>query len=283
MDDVVVIVVAYNTSISSLEKIKKYSSDFRVLVSDNSEEQADRIKICQWCSENGINYITESKNVGIAKAINNAVIASGDAVKYYLLLDDDSLFNKELIDKLFSHAELLINIKKEKIAAVCAMAFDENGSCLSKIQKDNSCRDLMSSGALITAESLRSVGFMNDGLFIDCVDFEWGWRAQSKGYKLVYCPDTNFMHSLGIKGVNNSLVTIRKSSPIRQYYQYRNVISMFFVPYAPIAWKIKQLLILPIKFVLYPFIMGDGLSRWNFMAKGIVDGINRKHGKYDDR
>jgi rhamnosyltransferase len=80
----------------------------------------------------------------------------------------------------------------------------------------------IASGMVISSAVFNSVGFMDEKLFIDWVDFEWCWRAQAKGYVIIGCADVVIQHSLGdvAKKVGSKSYPVR--SPIRHYYIIRN-------------------------------------------------------------
>ena len=46
-------------------------------------------------------------------------------------------------------------------------------------------------------ESIKEIGLMNSDLFIDMVDYEWCWRANSKGFTLYEDERVIFKHQIG--------------------------------------------------------------------------------------
>ena len=70
-------------------------------------------------------------------------------------------------------------------------------------------------------------------------------------------------------------------SPIRHYYQTRNLFLLIDRKYVPLYWKISNLIKLFLKLIFSPFIFNERKKRLFFMFKGIKDGILRKKGRID--
>ena len=107
----------------------------------------------------------------------------------------------------------------------------------------------MSSGTLIHRNAIEYVGLFEEPLFIDCVDFEWGWRARSLGVKLLLVREAFFSHTIG-DGLHRYE---QLPSPIRHYYQTRNINYMLTRNYVPKLWKMKQLFFFFPKIEFYIF------------------------------
>jgi rhamnosyltransferase len=89
----------------------------------------------------------------------------------------------------------------------------------------------ISSGSFIVSNSLKSIGLMNEKLFIDYVDFEWCWRATAMGYKIFTISDLVIRHTLGdeSKKIFCRKITVRKNT--RYYYMIRN--GSYLARYSP--------------------------------------------------
>ena len=85
---------------------------------------------------------------------------------------------------------------------------------------------LIASGSLIPRKSFEIVGGMNEEFFIDYIDIEWGFRAQSKGYKLFACPPAKMAHQVGDRRIKIMGREISVHSPLRRYYLARNSVFM---------------------------------------------------------
>src|SRR5690606_13232277 len=83
--------------------------------------------------------------------------------------------------------------------------------------------EILSSGSLIPKATYEAVGGMDDGLFIDAVDFEYCWRLRSYGYVIFKQPDALLGHRLGDgKQKILGLVSVGLPAPFRHYYAFRN-------------------------------------------------------------
>lgn len=271
------IVVAYNSDIERLSNtLKILSKQCQVIVVDNSSESSQIDLVRALCATMEITIITLGENYGIAYAQNQGIKwASNNEASDILLMDDDSVPSVTLVDDLLRTREGLAGP-----VVVSARAIENDGTEIHSNFSNNSLdaiqyTELMSSGTLIPINAFDSVGFFDESLFIDCVDYEWGWRAISKGYSLYISRSAVIRHQLG----EGRKVFLRMPSPIRHYYQYRNVLKMIFSSDATMSWKISQLVKLPVKLVLIALFADSRLKRLKYAGKGIFDFLNSRFGK----
>lgn len=269
-NDVITIIVTYNPPWDKvLERIKSFSVSTAVFVSDNSDHDSSQLFDLQ-----NVTYHFNSGNVGIAKAQNIGVEhAIQHQYEYVAFVDDDSNFSGEQIVKLVDNYTLL-GVTGRNIAAYCACP-NEKGGLDDRIKSKLSnhifiTNNLMSSGSLTRTEVFKDVGLFKERLFIDFVDYEWGWRALDKNYLIVIDSSVQFEHSLGQGRLG---IFLGIPSPIRHFYQTRNLLWILRLKYVPISWKIKQLMLLPVRFIYFGLIYKQsGLRRANFI-KGLAAGI----------
>lgn len=279
-----VIIVTYNSNIDKLKKIlESVHYSVRYIIVDNSTDLRKRTDINNFCIKSEAIYIPMIGNVGIASAQNAGLNKAKELDSTdVLFLDDDSIPDPNMLNALISGREKCA-LPYQTIPIVCANAVNSNGESLSvfgnKISEGiYACRDLISSGTLISLSHLQKVGFLEDKLFIDCVDFEWGWRALSLGFHIYIIENAKLNHCLGDGVVK--VITMKYPSPIRHYYQYRNVLYMICRSYAPLKWKLSQLAKLPVKIVLIIFFLDKKRIRIKYAFNGIVDFIKNKYGAY---
>ena len=205
---------------------------------------------------------------------------------YVLLLDDDSKIANA--DILAPHRRYLqLTAEGIKVGAVGTAVLDADSleNIVHKLDPDKpytEIRDLMSSGTLIPAEVLRSIGLMREDLFIDCVDFEWGWRCRQSGMVLVVDNQVRIHHRLGQSVIQGAFgAFLRVPAPIRHYYQFRNVIALIMRGRsAPVAWRLRNALALLLKLPLYLLLLGARSERAAYIFSGIRDGFRNKMGKH---
>lgn len=273
--DVVAIIVSYNSNLTRLaETLTVISQQCRVVVVDNSTSEDIIEALKNICFSMRISIIPLRGNYGIAYAQNKGIEwANENKASDILLMDDDSLPSKNLVSDLLAARSRYLDP-----VVVSALAIDEDGSEINaKNNKFNEepCTELMSSGTLIPISIIEVVGNFDERLFIDCVDYEWGWRAISKGYSLYISRDALIRHCLG----EGKQMRMRMPSPIRHYYQYRNVLEMIVSSKAPMRWRASQSVKLPLKLLLIALFADRRTERLKYAFKGIGDFLNSRFGK----
>ena len=256
------------------------------LVVDNGDDPACCLAVQGLCAAKGFPLLSMEGNRGIGAAQNAGIRWARQAgASHVLLLDDDSLAPSGMVHGLMTALETL-RASGCRIGSVGPRAFDPEGHDISNTRPDPSgisvTRELMSSGSLIPLEVFEAVGDLDETLFIDCVDFEWGWRAQKMGYVLCLTDSQRLSHRLGQGYLTILGLKVRYCSPIRHYYQYRNSLSLMFRDYVPGSWRFRQAVLLCLKpFVLIPF-MQQRRRRLGFIWRGLRDAVLRRRGKYGE-
>jgi len=276
------IIVTYNSNIEKLtEIVTSLNSELSYYIVDNSIDEISRTAISSLCLKLSLHYLPMQGNVGIASAQNMGIEkAISLGATDILFLDDDSVPDPSMLENLLKARQACLE-KSSKIPILCANALHNGDESLNVLGEEvingvYKCRDLISSGTFVNATHIEIVGLLEDELFIDCVDFEWGWRAQSLGYEIYLVKNAILRHRLGDGRAN--YIPIKYPSPIRHYYQYRNILSMLTRSYVPIAWKVSQSLRLPIKFILIFLVLDNKFKRSRYAIRGVYDFLRRKSG-----
>ncbi|HIF9100375.1 TPA: glycosyltransferase family 2 protein [Photobacterium damselae] len=287
MKIVTAIIIAYNPDVEILENnvlsllSSKYIKD--IIIVDNSyisninfQSKFDNVDIVFFGENKGI---ATAQNVGIKKAIENNS-------KYVVLFDQDSTVENDLVSKLYDG---LISSKCDNLIAVGPRPYDILESKKSKplVQKESKlnenitiCSQIIASGKLIDLDAINKVGFMEDDLFIDGVDHEWCWRAKKNGYIVAIVENAIMPHTLGDARGRFLFFSYKIASPIRLYYQFRNILILSRRNYVPLYWKIRNLLAIPVRLFIFILLGENRLLRLKYMLKGIYDGIVNKKGAY---
>lgn len=272
------VIVAYNTD------TKRLASVFRTLVpqcsvvlADNSEDPICSAEIRACVAQFGGLYIAMGGNQGIGAAQNMAIAAAWKAgAEAVLLLDDDSTPAPDLVSVLAACRSPVLGER----AVFCANALDAQGRDIGNARGHTGlmprCRDMMSSGTFLRRDVFETVGSFDVGLFIDCVDFDWGWRAQRLGVSIYVCRETAITHRLG-EGV---AAGVRIPSPIRHYYQFRNILRLMTRGHTPWGWRAIQAIKLPIKLMLIAMLMPNPMMRIRYAIAGIHDALRGRSGKW---
>ncbi len=268
----------------------------QVLVVDNSgaEHSCPKFQSCA-CVE----VICNSTNRGIATAHNQGIQwAKEHSFTHVLLMDQDSLPEIGMVAGLLSVEKKLLALGK-RVAAVGPTVLDAKTRIAEPLlavkgvrvlpQQCSETREycevayLISSGCLIRQQILSEIGLMDEGLFIDLVDVEWGLRCKRKGFVQYVGCTVQLFHSIGEKNDSMSGYMITTHSPLRLYYQYRN----FFLiarryKCRPFGWFFYQLLrrLLP-RILLFPLLFSPRLQYIAMICRGVRDGVAGVDGKYN--
>lgn len=282
------VIVAYRPDCVELnEKIRELAGAFKVVVVSNADNDVAKDDFERLIDERFCLRISLGENRGIGAAQNVGIEAAlSRGAHYVLLLDDDSKIANA--DILALHRRYLqLTAEGIKVGAVGTAVLDADSleNIVHKLDPDKpytEIRDLMSSGTLIPAEVLRSIGLMREDLFIDCVDFEWGWRCRQSGMVLVVDNQVRIHHRLGQSVIQGAFgAFLRVPAPIRHYYQFRNVIALIMRGRsAPVAWRLRNALALLLKLPLYLLLLGARSERAAYIFSGIRDGFRNKMGKH---
>ncbi|WP_218310363.1 glycosyltransferase family 2 protein [Alteromonas antoniana] len=258
------------------------SGELRVTVVDNSPAKTTLPDVASH------HYLFCGGNVGIAEAQNRGI---EDCLKAgcseVLILDQDSKISLSIVRRLHEHLQTITETER-CVAAVGPMLICEfsNKQVKPKLQKalaikDNlsEVRQIIASGMLIPAAAFKHIGPKESALFIDGVDHEWCWRARKKGYKVYQALDVGMPHRQGDARHKICGLEFKQGSPVRLYYQVRNVLILSRRSYVPFYWKCRHLLALPLRWGVNRWHFSDGQARGRYFVKGLVDGLRGKTGK----
>ena len=132
---------------------------------------------------------------------------------------------------------------------------------------------LIASGSLISMRALDGVGTMNEGLFIDYVDVEWGLRARQRGWALYGVWNVIMEHNLGeahTKALGRELAV---HSPRRHGYLVRNAVWLCLYADLRLSFKLAIFFNISKKIIVYSIFMPHPLSHFRFMCLGAWRGL----------
>lgn len=138
---------------------------------------------------------------------------------------------------------------------------------------------LISSGCLIPATALRAVGLMEERLFIDYVDIEWGLRAQSQGYSCFGACRAQMEHDLGDAPIRIMGHHFPIRSPLRHYYMFRNAVWLYRQPWIALRWRLLDGWRLVLKYGFYTLFAKPRRAHWWHMSKGVLHGLRGQMGR----
>lgn len=279
------VIVLYNPVFEDLKNAidKLYPQvDTICLVDNSSDDNSNKIKILE-----KINYIPLCENNGIAKAQNIGIrYLQEKGCQFILFCDQDSSCEEGLVEKLVS---MYLNLEENgyNISVVGPTPYNKN-TLKGYTDRKEDITDVFettvdgqhyhiqerftipSSYSLARATTFNEVGYMEEDLFIDGVDFEWCWRTRfyynRKAYRV---GELKFAHLFG----EDTNLPINRSTSFRLYYQYRNFIRLARREYMPAYWKRKNLIKYIMKFFAYSIFLYPRFENFKQILKGITDGI----------
>lgn len=274
-EKVAVIIVLYNPDTNDIDNVRRIAQYNVGFVVDNS-----LIPFMDGETIGNMSYICNKANIGIAKAQNVALreILKGD-YEYVVFLDQDT---RVAVDYPFQIAMEFSRIDNGRLAVlgpqvVNAVTGGQYASAIHKYEiSENGFslrKHIISSGSCMSINALKDVGLMWGELFIDYVDFEWCWRAASKGYQCGVTSHLQISHHVGQRELSIGKYKVIISAQQRYFYQYRNFIWLIQKKYVPLQWKCATCVKFLLRLVYFPILVNGGLKYWNNMIKGLKAGI----------
>lgn len=174
----------------------------------------------------GVRHIRNGANLGVARALNQGMLAARDeGFAYALLLDQDSALERTCLERLVAaHAAI------GDAFIVCPRVLYGPPAVRRRGSREGGVARVtvaISSGSLIDLSRLDEVGLHDEKLFIDYVDFEYCLRAAARGRFTYRVADAVMHHRLGDQRATRFLGVRRTPthhSPERRYYKTRNML-----------------------------------------------------------
>lgn len=269
-ENTAIIVITYNPESDFKKNYDQYNKIVRnCIIVDNGSHNAKEIENLTLGDK--CNYFIElHENRGIAYALNVGVRKAQDLNKKWILtLDDDSFPYNEIID-IYSNI-----IKVNPNIGILGTDFSEISN-----QDELKIKDtitVITSGALQNIQIFNVVGYYEEKLFIDCVDFDMNIRVKVfSPFRVCQINKALISHHLGAPIKKHGICSSNHNVK-RRYYWARNTIYLnkryFF--YAPL-WIIKKDYFLVRDIILMMLIERNRIQKLNAIMKGIIDGIKSK-------
>lgn len=251
----------------------------KIYIVDNSSESNEKLIKGLNCFK--IEYISNSKNLGIGKALNIACQkAIKDKYDWILTMDQDSYFEKNSVKNY------LIFLKKNNEAneniAIIAPKYRYSYEFEVKNNDNleyNEISKVITSGNMVNLKIYLEIGKFNEDFFIDQVDFEYCKRVTNLKRKIIQLNTVCLNHTLGNSELKNILgikFVITNHAPIRRYYMSRNI--MYMSKYYPeLKFKYYIFIILEI-FKILIFENENKKEKIAYIIKGIKDFFKKKMG-----
>ncbi|MCR5269283.1 MAG: glycosyltransferase family 2 protein [Lachnospiraceae bacterium] len=214
------------------------TSEFDVYVVDNASTD-DSVKMIKEQFDGKVTLIVNSENLGGSGGFNTGLSEAlkGD-YRYLMCVDNDIVFDREAIEKLYDFLEYNPDVA---VAGSKAYFMDEPEKIWNYggridfhdyIQKDCYknvietgdlpevvyCDYVPACSLMARTEAVRKVGIMPEDNFIYWDDMEWGYRFHLAGYKVASYGLSKVWHKAGGRNAGNTFI---------HYYMWRNRIHFF--------------------------------------------------------
>jgi len=275
-------IVLYHPNIQeTIQNIDTYIDDLNLLiVVDNSDTPSD-IKWHLQDRYNNIKYISNKKNLGIARALNiGCDIAMGLNYSWILTMDQDSGFENfssylTCFDKLNDTSN---------IALVAPNPFCKPSEIQTTKTKCSQTTNslVLTSGNLLSLCCFEKIGGFTEKLFIDEVDHDYCLRANMLGYSIVLFENIALYHHLG-DTTNKNNKKLKQHNATRHYYMTRNAFYMAekYHDIYPKKYSYTKIFYKTLYRKVFRILRkeDDKLQKLLYVAKGFKDFCIKRYGK----
>lgn len=279
---IAIVIIIYHPKSSTFDKYMP--SDGYVIVVDNTPQPSFKRNIV--ADTDNFIYIPLNKNLGIAAAQNIGIRKAVDlGCSYIVFLDQDSVIGSHYIHSIVSEYQKIISKQKNLFLLGPIVINERTHQEYKSVFHQDIClhsnfiyrKEIISSGSCVSVEKIKDVGFLDEKLFIDFVDFEWCWRANKKSYICGITPNVRLLHNVGQREIRFGKYKVIISAPFRYFYQYRNFLWLCRRNYVPTYWKLSTGIKFLLRIFYFPVRLKNGWSIEKYMWKGIRAGL--KYGK----
>lgn len=267
-------IVLYNPDLERLDKnITSIISQVESLVLvDNNSININEV-VNKYKSIDKITIIQNNKNMGVATALNQIIkLCENKNYDWVLTLDQDSISPSNLIKEYCKYISL------ERLAIITPNIIDINSKNISQIENNkleyeyvNEC---ITSASLIKVDICNELGYFDDKMFIDYVDFDYCTRVNLNNYKIIKVNTTNLQHEVGNlkeKFILGKKINVYNHTAFRKYYYSRNII-YYCKKYKGLIDIKKSYIKLIKRFLVVIFYENEKFDKMKSMICGIKDG-----------
>lgn len=228
----------------------------------------------------GFSVIQDGINRGLGSALNRGILcAKAAGAEYVILFDQDSTPTAQGVGQLLSVCHAAQARLGERCAVGPTHVDDASGTRSDPRGRVRSACEpyevtcLSTSGLLFPLRPISAGTLFASDLFLDLVDFEWCWRQRLQGWRFLRAGAIPLLHRLGIEERRWLGLRFHVPAPYRHYFQFRDTLRLVWRGYVPVYSKLRLSTLLPIKFLIYPFILDRGRERLRWMMLGVLDAI----------
>lgn len=272
------VIVTYNPDLNLLQKNIEsiHCQVAKVVVVDNASNNCLGIQqLCSRFADVSCVFLGENKGIAAAQNIGFSKLERHGCL-WGVLLDQDSEFMQQGVEKYL----LELNKRHElSIGMVTPRYIDRNSN--ESVVEDYAVFEVefpIASGSMVNVPTWRSIGGMDETLFIDRVDDDFDIRLRQAGYKLLQVSSVRLIHNIGDIGVVNIgpfRISVFHHNEFRKYYIARNAI-LYFKKHGGGLDVVKRVTTLIVKVLLFE---QDKFAKISSIYAGIGDGLANRGGK----
>lgn len=290
------IVITFNPSVNVINLINGLmSQNVTPIVVDNGSKDFNFSVV----EQDTYSYLLKlNDNLGIAIAQNKGIEKALElGAEYILFFDQDSTIPENFIQDMMDDYQLISN-QNIKVGALGPRFIDERYNFyyktisiskhglrtkhdVSNINEPFNSTLLISSGSLVSVETLKEVGLMRDNYFIDYVDTEWCLRAESLGFKNYISAKAVMKHTIGDNVLKFKFINVPVHSAFRRYFRVRNAFYMLREPHVPFLLFAREMIFNFIHQGILVCFEKNRLAYIKSYFKGVKDGMFKKEKKID--
>jgi rhamnosyltransferase len=253
----------------------------RVVIIDNGSDIASLEILRELKNKDLITLIELGENFGVGYALNCGVnYAKSKSVDWILTLDQDSFLDHNMVSKMLSFREL--NSDKAIFSIAPYILFSEED--LPHDYLTIKTPFVITSGHLLSMSIFNEVGYFNDKLFIDGIDFDFCYRLILKNISTYKVSGAFLRHSLGdFKNINFYFLSFNLivHSPLRRYYLFRNHLYLFFRYFFKLPLQITKKSVFEFILILQILIFEQRkLQNMKMIILGFIDFFRGIYGKF---
>lgn len=214
------VVVLYNPNIQVLNNIKNYPKIDQLILVDNSLKNNENL-FSSILSGNDVMYKPLFNNFGIAYALNLGIKSLNDDIDFVITMDQDSNLTSRVISVYRNYI-----LSHDNVYALTPQ-YKTDRNTPKNMYGINKVNLSMQSGSLFNVKMFTKIGYFDEKLFLDVVDWEFFLRMRKHGYDLIRCNEAVLVHSpaqTDSKKILFKNIKYGVASPVRYYYQARNLL-----------------------------------------------------------
>lgn len=284
----VIVIVCFNPCDSFFDDNFNIANALYIIVDNTVIPQASFI--ARLANFKDVMYLPQYNNTGIAKALNIGCEKALELGYHYVItMDQDSKVTDEIITSLLNYYD---KMKLQQNISIVSPTHLLQGDVIANVSYRSSNNSplnsifTMTSGNLVILSTWQQLGGFREDLFIDMVDIEFYIRAMLSGFMVLTLPNVVMQHNLGsleVRKLFGKNVSVLNHSPIRKYYQTRNIlwlISNYYTRNKEVGKLFKVWLNIVIGVVLFE---QNKLVKLKYIIWGLRDFIFGKLGKLDEQ